>query len=33
MSENTAVTYYQKNRDVVLNKEKDHYKNNIERLR
>ena len=33
MSENTDLTYYQKNRDVVLNKAKDYYKNNKVRLR
>ena len=33
MSENTDLTYYQKNQDVVLNKAKDYYKNNKERLR
>ena len=33
MSENTDLTYYQKNRDVILNKAKDYYKNNKDRLR
>ena len=33
MSENTDLTYYQGNKDVVLNKAKDHYENNKERLR
>ena len=33
MSENTDLTHYQKNRDVVLNKAKDYYKNNNVRLR
>ena len=33
MSENTDLTYYQKNRDVGLNKAKDYYKNNKVRLR
>ena len=33
MSENTDLTYYQKNRDVVLNKAKDYDKNNKVRLR
>ena len=33
MSENTDLTYYQGNRDVMLNKAKDYYKNNKERLR
>ena len=26
-------TYYQRNRDVILNRAKDHYENNKERLR
>ena len=33
MSENTDLTYNQRNRDVILNKAKDYYKNNKERLR
>ena len=33
MSENTDLTYYQRNRDVMLNKTKDCYINNKERLR
>ena len=33
MSDSTNLTYYQRNRDVVLNKAKDYYKNNKERLR
>ena len=33
MSENTDLTYYPKNRDVVLSKAKGYYKNNKERLR
>ena len=33
MSENTDITYYKRNRDVILNKAKDYYKNNKERLR
>ena len=33
MNENTDLTYYQRNRYVVLNKTKDYYKNNKERLR
>ena len=33
MSEITDLTYYQKNRDVILNKGKDYYKNNKERLK
>ena len=33
MSENTDLTYYQKSRDVMLNRAKDYCKNNKERLR
>ena len=33
MSESTDLTYYQKNRDVILNKAKDYYKNNKKRIR
>ena len=33
MSENTDLTYYQKNRDVILNRAKDYYENDKERLR
>ena len=33
MGENTNLTYYQKNRDVILNRAKDYYENNKERLR
>ena len=33
MGENTNLTYYQKNRDVILNRAKDYYKNDKERLR
>ena len=33
MSENTDLTYYQRNQGVVLSKAKDFYKNNKERLR
>ena len=33
MSENTDLTYFQKNRDVILNKAKDYYENNKKRLR
>ena len=33
MGENTNLSYYQKNRDVVLNKAKDYYENNKEILR
>ena len=33
MCENTDLTYYQKNKDLILNKAKDYYKNNKERLR
>ena len=30
--ENTNLTYYQRNRDVILNRAKDYYKNDKERL-
>ena len=33
MSENTDLTYYQRNRDVMLIRAKDYYKNNKARLR
>ena len=33
MSENTNLTYYQRNRDVILNRSKDYYENNKERLK
>ena len=33
MSESTDLTYYQKNRDVILNRAKDYYENDKERLR
>ena len=33
MSENTNLTYYQQKRDVILNRAKDYYENNKERLR
>ena len=33
MSESADLTYYQKNRDVILNRAKDYYENNKERLR
>ena len=33
MSENTDLTYYQENRDVILNRAKEYYENNEERLR
>ena len=33
MIEITDLTYYQKNRDVILNRGKDYYENNKERLR
>ena len=29
----TDMTYYQRNRDVILNRSKDYYKNNKERLK
>ena len=33
MSESADLTYYQRNRDVILNRAKDYYKNDKERLR
>ena len=33
MSESTYLTYYQKNRDVILNRTKEYYENNKDRLR
>ena len=33
MSVRNNLTYYQRNRDMVLSKAKDYYKNNNERLR
>ena len=33
MGENTNLTYYQKKRDIILNRPKDYYENNKERLR
>ena len=33
MSEIADLTYYQKNRDLILKKKKDYYKNNKQRLR
>ena len=33
MGESTYLTYYPKNRDVILNRGKDYYKNAKERLR
>ena len=33
MSESTDLNYYQRNRDVILNRTKEYYKNNKERLR
>ena len=33
MSKNINLTYYQKNRDVILNRAKDYYENDKERLR
>ena len=33
MSKNTDLTYYQKNKNVVLSKAKYYYKNNKDRLR
>ena len=33
MSENADLTYYQKNRDVILNRAKDYYEHDKERLK
>ena len=33
MSDSTYLTYYQKNRDMTLNRAKDYYENDKERLR
>ena len=33
MSQNTNLTYYQRDREIKLNKAKDYYKNNKETLR
>ena len=33
INENTDLTYYQRNRDLILNKIKDYYKNNKETLK
>ena len=33
MSENTNLTYYQRNRNVILNRAKDYFENNKEKLR
>ena len=33
MNDNTNLTYYQQNRDVILNRSKDYYANNKERRR
>ena len=33
MSECAGLTYYQRNQDVILNRTKDHYENDKERLR
>ena len=33
MSENTKLAYYQRNKETKLNKAKDYYKNNKERIR
>ena len=33
MSENSDLTYYPKNRDVILNRAKDYFENDKERLR
>ena len=33
MSESAYLTYYQRNRDVILNRAKDYYENDKEKLR
>ena len=33
MNESADLTYYQRNRDVILNRAKDYYENDKERLR
>ena len=33
MGKNTNLTFYQRNRDVILNRSEDYYKKNKERLR
>ena len=33
MSENACLTYYQRNWDVILNRDKDYYENDKERLK
>ena len=33
MSESTDLTYYQRNRNVILNRAKDYYENDEDRLR
>ena len=33
MGENSDLTYYQRDKDVILHKAKDYYKNNKERLK
>ena len=33
MGENSYLTYYQRNREVILNRAKDYYENGKERLR
>ena len=33
MSESTDLTYYQRNRELILNREKDYYENDEETLR
>ena len=33
MGESTDLSYYQKSKDLILNKAKDYYENNEERLR
>ena len=33
MSTNTRLTYYKKNRDVILNRAKDYYKSNSDKIK
>ena len=33
MRESTDLTYYQRNRNIILNRTKDYYENDTERLR
>ena len=33
MNKNTQLTYYQRNRDAILNRAKDYYKNNSDKIK